>query len=600
MWILERTRRINVLTGIIITVVGLLIVRLAWMQLVHGPQYKKVAEENRIHQVTAQAPRGNMYDCNGALLVTSRPSFAVAVIPAEYGYDANKTAVLAELIGIQPDIIDNLLKNAEDSPYSPVIMKRDIDPELQTKILERRDELSGVTVEALPIRQYVYKDLAAHILGFLGSIDEKQYAVRKAQGYKPTDFVGKDGLELEWEDVLRGIDGGVQVEINAFGEEVQRIGEKKAIPGKGLLLTLDGNLQKVAQDALQEQVEISRSIGQPAKGGSAIVLDVHTGGILAMASSPGFDPNLFASGISSKNWNELINHPDHPLTNKGIQSAYPPGSVFKIVTAAAALDLGYVTKEEVFEDQGFYILGGWKFYGWKTEGLGRLTLVDALAWSSDPVFYELGRRIGIDNLASYALTFGLGQKSGILLQGEDGGLVPTIEWKQKTYDQPWYPGETIIAAIGQGYYLTTPLQQALLLMAVANNGVMYKPMLVKQIINDDGTLFKSYQPEVIRTVYLQPEIWDVIQRGLVSVTTKGTGVGVFQGIHPTVAGKSGSAETGTGTVHSWFACYAPAEKPEIAVAVLVEEGGEGSVAAAPVVRKIVEAYFNGRENSTVE
>lgn len=595
MWMIERSRRMSVMIGIIVTVVSLLILRLAWMQLVHGPQYKKVAEENRIHQVTAQAPRGNIYDRNGALLVTNRPSFAVAIIPAEYSYDRKETVILANMIGIQPELIEKMLKDGEDSPYIPVIVKRDIDSVLQTKILERRDELPGVSIEAVPVRQYIYKDLAAHVLGFLGSIDEKQYAARKAQGYKPTDFVGKDGVELEWEEVLRGIDGGLQVEVNAFGEEVQRIGEKKAIAGKGLILTLDGNLQKAAQDALVQQVEISRNIGEPAKGGCAIVLDVHTGGVLAMVSSPGFDPNVFASGISSKNWNELINHPDHPLTNKGIQSAYPPGSVFKIITAAAALDMGYVTREEVFEDKGFYILGGWKFYGWKTEGLGKLTLEDAIAWSSDPVFYELGRRMGVDNLASYSLTFGLGQKSGILLQGEETGLVPTTGWKQNTYEQPWYPGETIIAAIGQGYYLTTTLQQALLLLAVANNGIIYKPMLVDKIISDDGTLVKSYQPEVIHTVYLRTEIWDVIKNGLVAVTTKGTGAGVFRGITPTVAGKSGSAETGKGTVHSWFACYAPAEKPEIAVAVLVEEGGEGSVAAAPVVRKIVEAYFNAKK-----
>jgi penicillin-binding protein 2 len=597
MWITEKSRRMNTMVWIIVAVVGLLILRLAWMQLVRGPQYKKVAEENRIHQITEQAPRGNMYDRNGALLVTNRPSFAVAIIPAEYSYDSAKTVALANMIGILPETIEKMLKDGEESPYIPIIVKRDIDPVLQAKILERKDSLAGVVISAVPVRQYIYKDLAAHVLGFLGSINEEEYAKRKAQGYKPTDFIGKDGLELEWEDVLRGIDGGLQVEVNAFGEEVQRIGEKKAISGKGLILTLDGNLQKAAQEALMQQIEISRNTGQPAKGGSAIVLDVHTGGVLAMVSSPAFDPNLFASGISSKNWGDLINHPDHPLTNKGIQSTYPPGSVFKIITTAAALDMGYVTKEEVFEDKGFYILGGWKFYGWKTEGLGKLTIVDAIAWSSDPVFYELGRRMGIDNLASYALTFGLGKKSGILLQGEEEGLVPTEGWKQKNYEQPWYPGETIIAAIGQGYYLITPLQQALLLMAVANDGVIYRPMLVEKIVDDNGAMVRSYQSEVAHTIYLKTETWDIIKSGLVAVTTKGTGAGVFQGVTPTVAGKSGSAETGTGTVHSWFACYAPAQNPEIAIAVLVEEGGEGSTAAAPVVRRIVEAYFGAKEKS---
>lgn len=595
MWITEKSRRINIMTWVIVAVFLLLMLRLAWMQLVHGPQYKKVAEENRIHQITEQAPRGNIYDHNGALLVTNRPSFAVSIIPAEYNNNHNITAILADMIGMEAGQIEKMLKDGEEFPYIPIRVKRDIDPILQAKIQERKDELPGVMIEAVPVRQYIYNDLAANVIGFLGSINEEEYAKHKAQGYKPTDFIGKDGLEQEWEEVLRGIDGGLQVEVNALGEEIQFIGEKKAISGKGLILTIDGNLQKAAQDALKEQIEESRREGEPAKGGCAIVLDVHTGAVRAMASYPSFDPNVFAGGISTKNWNELINNPYHPLANKAIQSAYPPGSVFKIITAAAALDMGYVTKDEIFDDKGVYVLGGWNFYGWKTEGLGKLNIVDAIAFSSDPVFYELGRRMGIDNLASYALTFGLGQKSGIKLPGEETGLVPTENWKQVTYDEPWYPGETIIAAIGQGYYLTTPLQQALLLMAAANNGKIYRPILVDKVLSADGAVVASYPPEVIHTIYLKPETWNIIKSGLVAVTTKGTGLAVFEGITPKIAGKSGSAETGTGTVHSWFACYAPAENPEIAIAVLVEEGGEGSVAAAPVVRKIVEAYFGDKK-----
>ena len=237
---------------------------------------------------------------------------------------------------------------------------------------------------------------------------------------------------------------------------------------------------------------VTRTIGEPAKGGSAVVLDVHTGAVLAMASQPTFDPNLFASGISSLNWNKLINDPHNPLTNKTIQNTYPPGSVFKIVTAAAALDMGYVTATEIFDDKGVYNLNGWKFYGWEPKGLGKLTIVDAICWSSDPVFYELGHRLGVDNLASYALTFGLGQTTGIKLQGEEKGVVPTTSWKQSTYGEEWYPGETIIAAIGQGYYLVTPLQQAMLLMAVANNGVIYRPMLVDKVLTADGEVVEKY------------------------------------------------------------------------------------------------------------
>jgi penicillin-binding protein 2 len=591
MWITEKSRRMNIMTGVIIAVIIFLIVRLAWMQLLNGPQYKRIAEENRIRQITAQGPRGSMYDRNGAVLVTNRPSFAISIIPAEYNHDHNTTLLLAQIIGMEPEQLEKMLKDGEEFPYIPMRVKRDVDTVLQTRIQERKDELPGVMIEAVPVRQYVYKELAANVIGFVGSINEEEYAIRKQRGYKPTDFIGKDGLEQEWEEILRGVDGGLQVEVNALGQEIQLIGDKKAVPGKGLVLTIDGNLQKAAQDALVQQIEESQKAGAAAKGGCAVVLDVHTGAVRAMVSYPAFDPNQFSGGINSANWNKLISNPYHPLTNKAIQNAYPPGSVFKIITTAAALDLGYVTENEIFDDKGVYTLGGWNFYGWEEKGLGKLNIVDALVWSSDPVFYELGRRMGVDSLASYALTFGLGQRSGIKLQGEEKGTVPTEGWKQAAYNQPWYPGETIIAAIGQGYYLVTPLQQAMLLMAVANNGIIYRPMVVDKVITADGALVERYQPEVIHRIYLKTDTWEVIKKGLVGVTAKGTAVAVFQGLKVKVAGKTGSAETGTGTVHSWFACYAPADKPEIAVAVLVEEGGEGSVAAAPITRKIIEAYF---------
>ncbi len=235
---------------------------------------------------------------------------------------------------------------------------------------------------------------------------------------------------------------------------------------------------------------------------------------------------------------------------------------------------------------------GWSFYGWETKGLGKLNVADALAFSSDPVFYELGRRLGADNLASYALTFGFGKLTGIELSGEEAGVVPTEAWKEELYKEQWYPGETLIAAIGQGYYNATPIQQAMLLMAVANGGIVYKPKLVDKLLTADGELLEQKQSEVLHTIYLRPDVWDIIRQGLVAVTTRGTGKSVFADLNIKVAGKSGSAETGRKTTHSWFACYAPADDPQIAVAVLVEEGGEGSVAAAPVTRKILEAYFN--------
>lgn len=591
MWETEQSRRFRILTYIVVAVFVVLILRLGWLQLLNGASYKKIADENRIRQITAQAPRGTIYDRNGAVLIANRPSFAISIIPSEYSNSQEETPLLAELTGVEQAEIEKMLVSGKGFPYSPIRIKRDVDQTIIAKIQERREYLPGVMVEAIPVRHYVYNRLAAHTFGYVGRINEEEYGKWKEQGYNPNDLVGKDGLERIWEEVLRGEDGGLQVEVNAMGEELGLIGNKPAKPGKALVLTLDANLQKAAEDALEAQIAASRSMGEPAKGGAVVVVDVNTGGILTLASSPAFDPNVFAAGINTRDWYDIISNPNNVLNNRTIQSAYPPGSVFKIVTAAAALELNLTTPQEVFEDKGVYMLAGWRFYGWNTKGLGKLTVADGLAWSSDPVFYELGNRVGVDNLASFALTFGYGQLTGIKLLGETEGVVPTQEWKKQTYGMDWYPGETIIAAIGQGYYLATPLQQALLLATVANGGKLYRPMLVDKVITPDGALVEKYQPEVVRTVYLRPEVWDTIRQGLIAVTTRGTGATVFRGIRVPVAGKTGSSETGRGTTHSWFACYAPVDNPAIAIAVLIDEGGEGSVGAAPVVRKVVEAYF---------
>ncbi|MDR3589599.1 MAG: penicillin-binding protein 2 [Negativicutes bacterium] len=591
MWDLEKSRRMTILSVVIFAVIGLLVARLAWMQLLHGSQYKKIAEDNRLRKFYDQAPRGTMYDRNGAVVVSNRPSFAVSVIPAEYNNAQAVTPVLAGLIGMDSAEIEAQLQAGQEFPYTPVRLKRDVDQAVLARIEEHKADLPGVVIEAVPVRYYLYGQLAAQLFGFIGRINEEEYAARKAAGYHPSDLIGKDGLERVWEGTLRGTDGGREFEVNALGEEVGVAGEKAAVPGKGLVLTLDANLQKAAEEALEAQIVQSRQIGYPAKGGAVVVLDVRTGGVRALVSKPSFDPNVFAGGITSRDWNALLTNPDNPLNNRVIQNAYPPGSVFKVVTSAAALDLGLTTPEEIFDDRGVYVLYGWTFYGAEQTALGRINIVDAIAKSSDPTFYELARRMGPDKLASYALTFGYGQPTGIKLLGEIGGNVPTEEWKQATYGEGWYPGETLIAGIGQGYYLATPLQQAMSLMAVANGGIVYRPMLVDKILGPYGAPETVLQPEILRTIYLRPEIWQIIRSGLEAVTTRGTASIVFQGYNQKVAGKTGSAETGRETIHSWFACYAPADKPEIVVAALIEDAGEGAVSAAPLVRRVLEAYF---------
>jgi len=590
-WELEKARRMSILLLIGCGIMLLLVVRLVWVQLLEGPQYKKIAEENRIRRQYQQAPRGSFYDRNGAVVVANRPSFAISVIPGEYSNAGEATPFLAGVTGLTETEINTLLQRGQQFLFTPVRLKRDADQTAMAKIQENKSWLPGVVVEAIPVRQYVYGELAAHMFGYIGQIDEDEYQERKAAGYGMSDMIGKSGLEQVYEDVLRGVDGGREVEVNAQGKEVGVAGEKTAIAGNSLVLTLDANLQKAAETALKEQIDVSRTIGMPAKGGAVVVLDVKTGGVLALASSPTFNPNLFAAGITTKAWQTLLNNADKPLSNRVIQNAYPPGSVFKVVTASAALETGATTTEETFHDIGYYVLDGWTFYGWEPKGLGTLKIVDGLAMSSDPVFYELGRRLGADTLAAYALTFGLGKTSGIELRGEETGFVPTEEWKLANYGETWYPGETLIAAIGQGYYLVTPLQQALVMMAVANGGIVYKPILVDKVINTEGITVEKIQPTVVRTIYLRPEVWAAVRKGVEAVVERGTAASIFRGFPKPVAGKTGSAETGRDTVHSWFAGYAPADNPEIALAVLVEDGGEGSMAAVPLARKVLEAYF---------
>lgn len=581
----DQIRRLRWLTLVILAVFLLLLARLAWLQLVEGQHYKTRAEQNSLRMITVQAPRGTMYDRHGAVLVASRPSFAVVVTPASFS-GGTASELLGAITGLATADINRLVDGGRDQPLIPVYIKRDVDAAMVAKIEEHKDYLPGVAIAAAPVRQYVYNQLAAHVLGYLGVISAAEYQQRQSQGYRLDDFVGQAGLEQVYETVLRGVNGGQQVEVNAQGQQIRILGDKTATPGKSLVLTMDANLQKAAEDALDSALATAH-----AQAGAVVALDTKSGAVLVWASRPAFDPNVFAAGISGKNWQAIISNPHDPLSDRVLQNTYPPGSVFKIVTASAALELGLTTPAEVFNDQGVYMLNGWAFYGWAPQGLGKLTLVDALAMSSDPVFYELGRRLGPDRLATYALTYGFGAVSGVELPGEVAGTVPTTAWKEAQFGEPWYPGESLIAAIGQGYYLVTPLQQALMLEAVANRGVVYRPYLVDKIINPDASLYQQQKPVVLRTINFQAATWDTVQAGLRAVVQRGTGAGAFAGFPVAAAGKTGSAETGHGTTHAWFACYAPVEAPAIAVAVFVEDGGEGASSAAPVARRVLEAYF---------
>ncbi|MCI7185013.1 MAG: penicillin-binding protein 2, partial [Mitsuokella jalaludinii] len=425
----------------------------------------------------------------------------------------------------------------------------------------------------------------AHTFGYVSEINDTELEKMKDEGYKSGDIIGKFGIEKIYDKELRGENGGQQVEVDVSGKPVQILGRKEPVPGDDLELTIDIKLQQAAEKAVDEQLT---QIG--AHAAAAVVMNPQTGEILAMVSRPAFDPNLFAHGISSKDWNQLNNNPYHPMDNKTITGEYPPGSTFKIVTGTAALTEGVVTPDEQIFDSGHH----WIIPKGNADGeaLGWLNFRSALAHSDNVYFYEMGNRLGIDRLEKYARMFGLGAKTGIDLPYEASGLVANRRYKEKNFDDgEWYLSETFDAAIGQGFNLVTPLQAAMVMGEIAADGKRYKPHVVNRIIAPDGSVVKDFQPELLSQLDVPEEDIKLVQDGLHDVTKYGTAASSFRGFTVDIAGKTGTAENSQGRDHGWFVAYGPFDNPNVVVAVIVENGGYGSQSAVPIGRKILEAAF---------
>jgi penicillin-binding protein 2 len=453
--------------------------------------------------------------------------------------------------------------------------------------------LPGVNLRARPRRNYADGPAGAHVLGYLGEIGPRQLTNFKEEGYELGDEIGQYGLEKKWEQYLRGKGGGQQVEVDAVGRRVRVLSEVISGPGYTVHLTLDRKLQQTAHEALQ------------GKEGTIVVLDVNSGAILAMASTPTFDPNVFARGIKSDEWRALIKDRLRPLSNRAIQGQYPPGSTFKIVMAIAGLEEEVVQPEAKIFDPGFFPFGNRNFRDWKKEGHGSVDLHRSLVESCDVYYYQLGTRLGIDNIAKWSRAFGLGEKSGALLEDEKGGLVPDTEWKRKRLRQPWYPGETLSVAIGQGYLTVTPLQLANMMAAVANGGTLYRPRLVTRVESITGQRVYEQGPEIIRSITMKPATLTRVRNALADVVHGAAGTGkAARSPIIALAGKTGTAQVVEmkgaylkseqlsyfNRDHAWFVSYAPLDKPEIAIAVLVEHGGHGGEAAAPMAKKVAEKF----------
>ncbi len=586
------TYRFEIL-GVLFTLVFLALVsRAAWLQIYKGDYYKGQADGNRIRTTPIMAPRGIFYDRNGVPLVTNHPGFTVVVNAKESKFTPEVAARLADIVHMTAEeITAKVVKNKGN--YEPVLIKSNLTPEMVTAIEERRGDLPGVLIAIQPLRTYVYNELAAHAIGYVGEISENELAKLKEKGYKSGQIIGKMGLEKYYDAILRGEDGANRAEVDVAGRIVHQLGKKEPVPGDNIYLTIDMEVQKAAEQAVAEHLEWLRKYAGRSKAfaASVVVLDPRDGAVLALVSYPTFNPNSFVSGISQKEWDKISKNPYNPMDNKAISGEYPPGSTFKVVTGAAALEMGKVTPEEKFFDGGHHRLVPDK----GNSGGGALGWIDfneALAKSDNVYFYEMAYRLGIANIEKYARAFGYGSLTGINLPGESEGLVANPAYKKKLFNEDWYLAETFDAGIGQGFQLATPLQMAVSISAVANGGTRYKPYLVSKIVSDKGELIEQFKPQAVAKLPVSAKTIEIIKRGLRDVAQEGGTAGQLAGFTVPLAGKTGTSENSMGEDHGVFVSYAPADNPDIAVVVLIEQGGYGATAAVPVARRIFEQHFH--------
>jgi penicillin-binding protein 2 len=597
--------------------------RLFYLQVVQGEALRVESERNSVRTVRLDAPRGNVLDREGRVIASTRPAFDVEIIPSELR-DADRVySALGQLL----DEESSQVRAAVGKPhgrerFQPIAVSTDVSFEQLARVETHRFALPGVVTEVRPQRQYEDGDLAGHLLGTLGEIRLEQLDRASFEDYSPGEIIGQSGLEAVLENVLRGTDGGRNVVVNVAGREVERLDEVEPVPGNTVTLTIDLDLQREAVAAYRNEPAPGApapaerdSESTPEKTGALVALDPRTGDILAMVSRPSFDPNAFADGVPAETWRALTRDERKPLQNRAISGQYPPGSTYKPLLAAAALEAGVITPQTHFFCPGSFALGRRVYKCWKKEGHGSVAVHDALVRSCDVFFYQTGLKLGIDRIADFVHALSFGRLTGISLPEEKPGLVPTEAWKLKRFSEPWMAGETVSASIGQGFDLVTPLQLAVAYSALATGSVV-KPRLLLRVEKPDGSLLQETKPEPGSRIPISEANLAIVRKGLAGVVNEPGGTGGrarLPGI--TVAGKTGTAQVirlehyeGVEESriplryrdHAWFVCYAPAEAPEIVVAVLNEHAGHGGSAAAPIAQRILAKYFEKQGRLTPE
>jgi len=583
-------KRLPLLAAFIIFFTVVLLVRLWYLQGVKGDFYYEQAENNRIRPVKLRPPRGIIYDRNGRPLVENVLAFDISLVPEDTQDLAASITKLAPIVKMAPESIRAMLEDADStrSKYDPVKIKEQAPWDEVAVVEAHQEDLPGAIIEPEHQRHYPYEGLASHQLGYIGKVTQAQ---RKQEQSDLGILSGQGGLEKIYDKLLRGIAGRRMIQVNAAGRKVKDLGIEEPRPGTDIYLTIDLDVQRAAEEALGD------------RAGAVVAMDPNSGEILALVSHPNYDPNLFPRGISPKDWDRLSNDPSHPLYNRAIQSVYPPGSTFKIVVSLAGLETGIINPDEKITCKGHLRSGRRTFRCWKKGGHGSVDFHRGLVESCDVYFYTMGERIGFDTVAKYAHELGLGSLTGILMSDEKAGLIPTTDWKRKKTGEPWYPGDTYINSIGQGFVQVSPIQACQMMSVLANGGVLYRPRLLKHTRNRETGVVTQGRVELRKRIVLKPEVLEKIRSALAGVVAEpgGTAHGAATPL-ATVAGKTGTAQVIAQAVpgrklaaesqdHAWFVSYAPVENPRIAVAVLVEHGGHGGAAAAPVAKKVIEEYI---------
>ena len=591
---------------VVLAAFGLLLARFVWLQVLQHDAYRAKAEENRISVVPVAPSRGLVLDRNGEVLARNYLAYTLEIFPAQVSNLESTIAELAEYVDIQPRDrarFRKLLQETRNVESLPIRTR--LSDEEVARIAANRWRFTGVDIHARLFRQYPHGDVASHVLGYIGRVttgdQERLEGLGNAANYRGTDYIGKAGIEASYQQELHGVTGFEQVEIDAAGRGIRTLSRTASQPGNNISLTLDVRLQEVAE----------RAFG--ARRGALVAIEPATGGVLAFVSMPGYDPNLFVDGIDPSSWEALNNSPDLPLNNRAIAGVYPPGSTFKPYMALAALELGKRTVRSTINDPGYFVFGDRRFRDSKPGGHGVVDMYKSIVMSSDTYYYMLANDMGIDAIAAFMQRFGFGARTGIDLEGEATGILPSPEWKLARYKRPeqqkWYAGETISIGIGQGYNAYTPAQLAQAMATLANNGAMFRPRLVSHVDSARTGERRHIEPQLVRRVPLKPEHVEFVKRAMAGVTKEGTGARAFAGAQYTSGGKTGTAQvvamkqnekydaskvTERLRDHSLYIAFAPVESPKIALVVVVENSGFGARTAAPIARTVLDYFLLGK------